>query len=521
MGALTFQDFAFASERAMHAHPDDHLIVQDQIVASSSKNSTYESSDVHRKTWSAFSRAVREAFTEDRIKWICDRYKFKLDSYSTHPLQRRYVEYFGVGSYSTRLSDLADSLYSQSWTISKIISFFWSTKVSSCSVNRVRDLYNHATSNSYLGAREDPRDLSGAPRKVHENFIEDKFTKDRQRCNLFQGISEMVSTDPKIPRLHPYYSRLNMTITCLVENSSGVEHPEFIIPAPGPTDGEIDFYRVYDVISEGGLTAVALVPVSDSSPLKPLISFRCTKQAFSQKDFMPSILNNGEGEMGRSGYQLCKDKLIALIEDPKFTRGRKATVLAYSQGGGHAGYFLNDILGTHWRKIGEFVGFNFIGNDNPVIEGIADKINAIPADELPPAFTIHRNIGDWVNGSGRKHVGWGFKHPNSIVRVFEWKIDDYKMPTKNPYDPTQFDPWHNLHGARPMDSRREYEYDFYQGPAQCNPILDTYKRDPTLEDIRQKLGHQILYRVVGFFYHSIDFILRLFGIEYFKKKLFS
>ena len=38
------------------------------------------------------------------------------------------------------------------------------------------------------------------------------------------------------------------------------------------------------------------------------------------------------------------------------------------------------------------------------------------------------------------------------------------------------------------DSNNPYEYNLYQGPTQCDPVLDTYRRDPTLEDIRQELA---------------------------------
>ena len=199
-----------------------------------------------------------------------------------------------------------------------------------------------------------------------------------------------------------------MTITCLLEDPSKVNQ-EFIIPAPGVRDGEIDFLRVHKIISKGGLTAVALVPVSDSSYLQPIISFRCTKQAPSQSGFFDSILNNGERQIGKSGYEACKEELLALFEDKNFTRGKKVKILTYSQGGSHAGYLLKDAIAKYWRIIDEFIGFNFVGNDDPrandqtaednrVIEGIAEQINALSPHEIPPSFhpQEYRGLGQWL-----------------------------------------------------------------------------------------------------------------------------
>lgn len=520
----SFNQFISASHKA---EPEDRLIFDGGAVSSVSKNYRFGDSEaeINKKTWNAFANAVQGAFSREKIDWICQRYyKKSWDKLknSSEPFRRMDVERFGVGAASATVSDLH---YAQSWW--KKISHFFSKGLSSYSVEEVKHLYDRAISHGDLVGTQDARKISGSPREASENFIFDPCKMDQQRCNLFMGIPKLISKDPRILRM-PYYSRLSMAITCLFENPSKAPDPEFVIPAPGIKEGEIDFYKVHKIVSGGGLTAVALVPVSDSSPLQPIISFRCTKQALWQKDFFQSVLNNGEKQMGKTGYDACKENLKLLIEDKEFSKGKKIKVLAYSQGGTYAGRFLKDIIGEYWRKIDEFIGFNFTGNDDPkaseemaednqVIEGIAKQINDIAKDEVPPSFTIHRNIGDWVNGSGKRHVGWGIHHPNSAVRVFEWKINDYPMPEKNPRDPTQRNLWFNIHGARPMDSSSTYTYDLYQGPAQCDPILDTYKRDPTLEDIRQEFGHEVIYRVGDTLYRLLDFLVRIFGIEFLKK----
>lgn len=518
-----FDSFVLAAHKAK---PEEELIVEGEMVSPipRSRRLGDAESSINKKTWSAFKKAVYSTFTREKINWICKRYHFNWDSASKQRLKRRHVEYFGVGAASVRLTDLlsAQSMWKRVYRIF--------TGFNRASVGEVRQLYNRITASSFLVDKQDPRKLSGAPRELHENFATDQFNIDQQRSNLYVGVAELLSKDPKIPRMHRYYSRLSMTITCLLEDSTKTNQ-EFIIPAPGVSDGEIDFYRVHKIISEGGLTAVALVPVSDSSYLQPILSFRCTKQAPSQSGFFDSIRNNGERQIGKSGYEACRKELVKLIQDKEFTRGKKFTILAYSQGGSGAGFLLSDILGEYWRMIDEFIGINFVGNDNPhgdqkaadnrVIDRIAEQINSLPEHEIPPSFTVHRNLGDWVNGAGNRHIGWGIKHPNSRVQVYEWKIDDYVMPTKNPRDPTQFNPWHYLHGARPMDCVRDvhnpYEYNYYMGPTQCDPILDTYKRDPTLEDIRQEFGHEVLYRTANMLYELGSFIIRFFGIEFLRR----
>lgn len=532
----TFNQFWSVAHKAQ---PDERLIFDKGNVSNVSKNYRFGDleNETNKKTWEAFSKAVTGAFSPEKIKWICQRY-FNKESLpdlinSSGKLERHHVACFGVGAASALKSDLeyaARPWYMKvpDWISERYFNKKNVSDLSKCSVEEVKSLYDRATAHGDLFDPQKPHTVHGSPREMLENFFFNPFKMDQQRSNLFGGIADLVSKDPLIPRMHPYYSRLSMAITCLFENPTEAVDPEFIIPAPGVKDGEMDFYRVYKVISEGGLTAVALVPVSDSSTLQPIISFRCTKQALWQKGFFDSNLDNMDEQMGKKGFEESKDKLRQLMADPKFSQGKKIKVLAYSQGGGHAGHFLNDVLGKYWRKIDEFIGFNFIGNDSKkvpeeewVIPGIAKQVNAIPKEEDAPKFTIYRNIGDWVNGSGIRHVGWGIKHPNSFVRVFEWIIDDYPVPLKDPEDSTQRNIWFNLHGVRPMDAARTYtnpyKYNLYQGRTQCDPILDTYKRDPTLEDIRQKFGHEVIYRSLTTILRIIDLIARIFGISFLKK----
>ena len=516
----SFQDFILA---AQNIKSGDALVLKNGRLV---KKLHYEENEekLNRQTWSAFSRAVKNSpyFSSKKREHICARYGFDWNKmvYSSLPCERRYLEYFGIGAACAYSYNLSERIPNSFRTLNQF------------PPEKIHQFYVEATNNSYLGKVEDPSIIHGAPRDTHENFTHDFSRVDQQRCNLFRGIAELISKDPNIPRLHPYYSRLSMGIISLLETKNDIKDIEIVIPAPAAREGELDYYKVYNIISYGGLTAVALVPISDKSSLSPILAFRCTKQTMGQTDAIPSLLNDMELHMGESGYSACRKYLQTLMEDRKFNNGKKITVLSYSLGGGHASYFMRD----HWRYVREFIGFNYVGNDARIIESLAQEINESPPNVIPPSFYLHRNVcnepgtlGDWVNKTGQKHIGWGIKHPNSRVQLYEWLIHDYPVPSENVYDPIQFWRWLEIHGVRPMDAYTEdawkskyntkfkYHYTLYRGHTLCDPILDTYNRDNSLEDKRLQIGYHLMYRIVNTVYSLVDFIFRALGIDFFKK----
>jgi len=510
----SFQDFT--NPRAINdpwAKPasNDILIAEDGGVKSVGKDASNDS--LNQKTWHAFEKAVNQFFSTNKRGHICARYGLDWEKmiHSNHPLERRYVDFFRVGAASAYTYNLKESLAQNSlfnlWTLG------------GRSVKEIQKLVSHATRFGY-NEGGDPRKVSGAPSAFHENLVQDDLIMDEQRCNLFDGIANLISKDPRIPSMHPYYSRLTMGIISLLETEKRIKDIKMIIPAPGATPGELDYYKVHDIIAFGGLSAIALVPVSKSSPLPPILTFRCTQQALTRADAIPSLLNDMEKNMGESGYKECEKALSRLMKDVSFTRGKKIIVCAYSLGGSQETYFVRD----HLEDIKEVICFNTVGNDAKVVEDLANQINALPEDRIPPSFYLYRNIStkdgkleDWVNKSGQKHIGWGIKHPNSIVQLIEWIIDDYPAPNQNVLDPRQWMTWLNLHAVRPMDSDREYAFNIYRGSTLCDPILNTYARDRTVEDARLKLSY--LNNIISFFYNFLDLIFNLYGIEFFKKNM--
>lgn len=513
----SFQDFVSAAQKVRQ---NDFLVLKGGILEKKGPYTTEEEKSLNARTWEAFSRAVKKEFTHKHIEAICDRYGFDLEEMKKHPFERRYIEFFGVGAANPYTYQLKER------------QGLFGKKLSNLKPSEIHTLFQKATKNAYLGKLEDPTKLHGGVRHIHEQLTYDDRRNDEGRAILFRGISELVSRDQKIPRLHPYYSRLEMGIICLLETDPENPTLEAVIPAPGERDGETDYYRVHKIISGGGLNAIALVPISNSSKLDPILCFRCTKQTFGHHGAIDSNLENFNEHIGKSGYQQCAKKLEELSQDPTFTRGKKFTVLCYSQGGAHASYFMRD----HWRKVSHFIGFNSVGVDGKVADKFAGEINALAPHEIPPTVYHHRNVsnlegtkGDWVNRVGQKHLGHGIKHPNAITGLFEWLIHDLDAPTNNIWDPTQVANWLNIHGVRPMDTLREdeensrwknqwkYSYKLHMGSTQIDPILDTYKRDGTLEDLRHNIGYKIFYNVAFNLAKWGDFFLRLFRIEFFRR----
>jgi len=514
----SFQDFVTASQKVKRY---DGLVLKDGILE---RKSPFEEDEkkLNARTWKAFNQAIKSEFTSTHRKAIAARYglDFNKMAKADTPFERRYVEYFGVGAASPYTFQLREQ------------QCFFDSRLENLNPGEIHRLYKKATRNSYLGTVEDPTEIYGGVRHAHEQLTYDYFHTDQARSNLFRGISELVSKDPKIPRLHPYYSRLEMAIISLLETDPENATLEAVIPAPSDRDGELDYYRIHKIISNGGLNAIALVPISKKSKLDPLLCFRCTKQTLGHHGTLDSNIENFNEHIGKSGYEACREELAKLSDDPAFNRGKPFTVLCYSQGGAHASYFMRD----NWRKVNHFIGFNSVGSDDQVVDALAKEINALGEYEIPPTIYQHRNVsnpegtrGDWVNYVGRKHLGYGIHHQNSITGVFEWLIDDYPAPTNNIWDPVQLGNWLNLHAVRPMDTDREdqlkskwnkkwnYRYKLHLGPSQVDAVLDTYNRDSTLEDLRHNIGYKIVYQIATEIFSWGDFFIRFFEFDFFKR----
>jgi len=512
--SISFHDFLSAAQRAKEG---DHLIVQgNHVIPVSEGNLPDEDQNIHQRTWRAFSNALSDLFPEKRVKAIGDRYGgrdwWDRMSQSNFPLEKGYVERFGVGAATAHTFNLNECRFPSVRSLESL------------SVDGVRGLFRDATKGTYLGPWRDPRSIHGSPEETHQQVFEDFFLIDKQRNKLYEGVGDLLSKDPNIPAMHPYYSRLTMGIVNFLSTSvtRGDDRRDFemVIPAPTGEEGKVDYYKVYDIISKEGLTAFAFAPISKHSDLSPLVIFRCTKQAWSQSDFIDSVFQNLQDQHGESGYLACKGELDALMEDPNFLRGKKPIVCGYSLGGNHATHFMKD----HWRGVQEAVLFNFCGNQWPVIRSIADEINALPPEEIPPGFYLHRNEsnkeathGDWVNRTGDAHCGWGIRHPKAVVRGYQWVLHDKERP-ENYFDPWQVKKSFGLHGVRPMDSTVKYDYVYFNGGTRCDEMLEV--TDRTIEGFRRNIGQKYFYSIGIQVWKLVQFIFRAIGFEKYLNKNF-
>lgn len=499
----TFEQFTLA---AQNTTDDEAIIYREGLLSRINKKEAYRKDlkEANQRTWRAFTSSIENSFSREKIKQICKRYnniQWEELKNSTLPLDKIYIEYFGVGAGTIHVFDLQNMMDHNSYW------FRWDIR--NRSAEEVRRHSERASALQFLGAIKDPRTMFGSPEAEHEHASDDAFSRDKQRCHLLNGITELDSKDPNIPPLHPFYSRLEMAVICLLDTK------DIGMVIPGPR-GDLE---VYDIISSNGLTAIALKPVSKHSLQPPIIAFRCTNQALTQTNAIPSLLNDFERHIGKSGYEACRPKLESWQKDARFLNRRKPTVLGYSLGGGHASRFFHEF----WRSIGEFVIFNSVGIDAEIVDELANQINGVSENEVPPPIYLHRNvsnkegtIGDWVNKLGEKHMGWGIRHKNSRVNVFEWLIDDYPVPGDDPFNPENVIKSFDIHAVRPMDSVRNYSFTLHQGGTACDRILDTYNRDRSLEDMRQSFG-RLYYNVIKEIYQILDLIFRVIGLEFFKK----
>lgn len=496
---VSFKDFIYA---AQNAGAMESLVYQDGRVTTYSRRGNLHEpkEELIDRTWDAFLRCLNQSFSPERLTHITRRYRTKFEALrAAHaPLRPRYVEAMGIGASVVTVQSLRECAESN-------------RPLSELSDEELRRLYLKAEENKYLGMWIPPQKITGGPKSNEEYFAQVYSRMDRRRAGLFEGVENLVSKDPKnIPRLHPYYQRLNMGIASLLETDQRYPDVDIVIPAPGEREGELSYYYVNRVISAGGLNAFALAPISRESHLTPLLVFRCTKQAFAQHEAVDSMLNDIEDNMGESGYKAAKAQITALLEDPNFTRGKKPAFISYSLGGSHATFALRD----HLKEISEFVMFNGCGARSEVVESIAYQYNSLPEAVVPPPIYVHQVKGDNVNHVGGMHVGKGITHPNALVQVFLWEAGGYELPDEDRLlHPVEVFKWLNLHAFRGMDQVQEADYTLYQG-RECEKILDSYKRNKNYEDVRRQWGVNFFYHLIKSTYYLFDLFLRIFEFRF-------
>ncbi len=253
-----------------------------------------------------------------------------------------------------------------------------------------------------LGQYLDPIHIGGTPSDFKAWFIHDPLLMDREKQLLFSDVQHLT--------FQAYLERFSKSIT-----NRELQEKQ-IIPAPG-ADRNLDYYRVYKKISTGhGLVAYALKPAAMDSSLKPYIIFRQTQMAPSHEDTLPSVLNDFEKVVGKSGYTAAKPLFDRLMNDPSFMPpGAMVNIAGYSLGGAHGLQFLTDFH----PRVSEAYFYSNPSIDAESAERFARETQASNREDNPLKISIFRVVGDICTYTGEKHLGWNVDPSKVKVELIE------------------------------------------------------------------------------------------------------
>lgn len=501
MSTINFTNFTNAAMNACDLEHEELLykgeyITHEVILDPDNR----EMQSIRQETWKIFQKVITSEFDVERVSRISQRY-FRQELSQivaiAPPFLPVYVDMFGVGLANLNVSHLQQKL-----GLNK--------RVEDCTVEEIAHLCKRAYPAEYIGQRRDPEELLGGPSRPFEYIKYDSMRQDQKRLNLYQGVEKLKDESAGILKEnHPFLQRLSMAI---VHHDMQVGD---IIEAPGE-NGKKDFYKLYQNIIEEGCVAIALVPVSKQSNLRPILAFRPTATSLNAQVWKDTWINNILKYNGEKGYNAAREKFNRLMNDPQFYKADyKPIVVAYSLGGAFAGYFFRD----HWPKIWQSVFFNTVSNSDPTVaEDAAKAINSLDPDQNGVLVYIYRNVtspdgkkGDWAHFLGGKHVGCGIKHARSLVEVTEIQV-----PNESP---TNFGEWMVVHSVRFMDSKDKVFPTRIISQDDIDLCLDNKQRGEEVyhyEVMRQKVGVDILYYVVNIAYEIMNLIFRILGIQIFR-----
>lgn len=502
MSSINFTSFTNAARNSADLEQEEIFYREGHITRE--RISARGEPTLRRETWKIFYEVMRREFGEERVEKISLRYfrrSFTQIIDQSPRLLSLYVEMFAVGCANLNVAHLQEKLGKN-------------RRVEDCTSQEIQQLCLEAYPAEYIGQCEDPRELRGGPSQVFEYLQYDLTRQDQKRLNLYRGIENLKDRSANILKEnHPFLQRLSMAI---VHHDMQVGD---IVEAPGD-GGEKDFYKLHKNISRDGLYAIALIPVSKRSPLRPILAFRPTETSLNAINAVESWFNNLQKFNGALGYHASRSKLEALMNDPEFYNpDYKPIVVAYSLGGAFAGYFLREF----WPKIWQSVFFNSVSNSEAsVAEEMAAAVNKLPPDADGPLIYIYRNVtkpdgkeGDWAHFLGEKHVGWGITQPRTLIEITEAQVP---FPT-----PTNFIEWMNIHRIRFLDGPEGVHYPTrIIRKEEIDQNLDNKQRGEEVyhfEVMRQKVGVDIIYYVFNIAYEILKFLFRILGIKIFRSHL--
>ena len=205
------------------------------------------------------------------------------------------------------------------------------------------------------------------------------------------------------------------------------------IPLPqlkDPETGEIHtrgYFCVEKIIKANGLMAFALVPYDAPKFIKPTLLFRPTTTNLEQENALESVADDMCNDIGKRSYDLAKNQLQKLIEDPLFLpKELKAHICGFSLGGAHAARMLADFP----EKFEKATFFNDPSTEQNVSEKFIENLQHSSHDaQNPLEINIYHTDKDIVTQAGSVHIGYideAHKELRSKCKVLFKKILTFK-----------------------------------------------------------------------------------------------
>lgn len=436
----------------------------------------------NRKTWEIFFTCLNETIGKEKVDWICNRYRDKYNfqklAKNGSPLLPKHIQAISAASSQIRASDIKR--------------IFHGAKLKTITARQMSAFIGAANPFPWIGKKINPFSLWGSPSKLSAFFFHDKVLMDREKQSLFDGCTH----------LSPYawLERL----TKVIVNRELFEGQ--IIPSPD-RDGQVDYYRIYKKIATGdGLVAYALKPCCKDSKLQPLLVFRPTQWCPTNEDFIESLCNDVEPNIGELGWKRAEPHFQTLLADPHFRRNnQKINIAGFSLGGAHAQRF----LAKHYDFVSTATFYADPAVDDKTAQAAADKINAMPRRPHDPLYIeVSRAKGDYCHYVGDKHVGWNISHPDVNVQLLE--IDHNNKQIEGSY----------LHATRFFDSHEfNYRVERHEDRVALGKHLDNTQRGfevLSYENSRQVWGRAVYFAIMVVS-GCIRFFSGMFGLKVLRK----
>lgn len=460
---------------------------------------------VSRRAWEAFERAIGQesdpAIRDARLERIERRYHLNFNQLKEDglPLLVDHIEKFAIASAKLFHQDISALAGGRNNLSRSEVAHF---------ITAIQNV-------EFVGRAPPAHELRGGPDSFADYFWHDAFKLDRKRVHLSwpEDVERLTLPDhlhnryPHLPKDLPWINRLAMVFTSLE-----MEVGELI---PAPSNGGIDYYRVYEKIGTGdGLVAYALKPLAHDSELAPMLVFRPSQMSLVAEDALETLFNDMEANIGETGYNAAHPLFTRLMQDPHFHDNRKILLVGYSLGSSQAQRFLKDF----WRLVYRAVLINGPSIDRATAQQFAAEMNhpdlVIEGDPLK--IEVCRNREDIADKAGETHLGWGVRLGAPVeISLVEFQNAPIMSRLLGSHSYRPLEPAH----LDALQSEEEIGVPHLYPRHELDVQLDNFQRGPEIEwyeRTRQFWGTQVLYNIIYGLYVFVKTLLACFGIQLFR-----